>query len=278
MANRVNDTDWVNAKLAALEPRGLNPAGARALGRLRDRDRRFRVVRRNWIWASAVATVAMVVLVALPSKSVCCAREDAPPATASAKPAVKPAVKAPVAEQKNYKQSGSPNAPVVCEIYSDFECPSCAVFYRDTFPQLNAEYVKTGKVRIVHRDFPLPQHRFARLAARYANAAGEIGKYDAVFVRLFATQAEWDANGNIEAAIAPVLTTGELARVKALVADDSKLNETVADDMRAAISDRLNQTPTVVVVSGGIRNKIAGAASYDLLRAYLEEVLKAGAK
>jgi protein-disulfide isomerase len=62
------------------------------------------------------------------------------------------------------------------------------VFYRDTYPSLVSEYVINGKVRVVHRDFPLPQHKYARLAARYANAADELGLYDVAFNRSFETQ------------------------------------------------------------------------------------------
>src|SRR5207248_2110086 len=77
--------------------------------------------------------------------------------------------------RRDYKVSGSPDAPVVCEIYSDYECPACGLFYSDVFPRLLSEYVMTGKVRVVHRDFPLPMHRYSKLAARYANAAGKSG-------------------------------------------------------------------------------------------------------
>ena len=219
----------------------------------------------------------------MPSKSVCCARtpEETPaPAAAQAvqpplavvavaKPAA--AKKAsPVAPATNYKESGSPNATVVCEIYSDFECPSCAVFYRDTYPQLENEYVKTGKVRVLHRDFPLPQHHFAMLAARYADAAGELGQYDVVVKRLFETQAEWAANGNIDAVLAPVISPGLLGRIRGLVESDPKIDESIAADKTAAAADKLNQTPTVVIVTAdGERHKVAGAMPFVTLNGYL---------
>lgn len=281
--------------MAVLEP-SLRPGGERALARLRERDRRFRIVRRNWSWATAVATVACVVLIALPSKSVCCARTPeaaaetpapapAPIAAEASAPAPEPAqvaaeppqMAAPaiqVAHSTSYKASGSPTAPVVIEIYSDFQCPACAAFYRDVFPQLDADYVKTGKVRIVHRDFPLPQHQFAKLAARYANAAGEVGRYDTVFARLFATQAEWEQNGNIEAALAPVLAPDALAKIRGMAAGDLLDSEAAADIRMGLDVDRLTQTPTVIVVSGGVRNKIAGGATVGVLSAYIDEKLK----
>jgi protein-disulfide isomerase len=288
----MNDRDWVDGRMALLDSaEAATPDVTRAFARLQERDRRFRAVRRNWIWATAVASVACAVLVVMPSKSVCCARTPeetpAPTPTPIPTPAVQPppaaavvarpaAKKAdPVVSAKNYKESGSASATVVCEIYSDFECPSCAVFYRDTYPQLESEYVKTGKVRILHRDFPLPQHRFAVPAARYSNAAGESGVYDAVFRRLFETQAEWGANGNIEGALAPVVSPELLARIRGLLAADPKIDESIALDKAAATADQINQTPTVVVVGpDGERHKIAGAQPFVTLSAYIDELLK----
>ena len=208
-------------------------------------------------------------LVALPSKSVCCARPaDAPSAAPKSAPVAVKTSGAP----RDYKESGSPSAPLACEIYTDFECPACAAFYRDTYPQLEAQYVKTGKVRILHRDFPLPQHPFAQLAAHYADAAGELGQYELVFNRLFETQAEWSANGNIEAALKPALSPEMLAKIRDSLANP-KLDRSIALDRAQAIADRLNQTPTLIVVTpDGVRHKLAGAQPFGILSAYLDEL------
>jgi protein-disulfide isomerase len=218
-----------------------------------------------------------VVMVALPAPAKCAmlgvgcqrARAAALPilpqyAVASAKPA------------ENYKQSGSPNAPVIFEIYSDYECPACAAFYTRVYPQFEAEYVKTGKVRVVHRDFPLPQHPFAKLAARYANAAGETGHYEEVVKQLFVSQPEWAASGDVDAAVAHVLTPETMLRVRALVKSDTGLDATVAADQSMAGWDRINQTPSIVFVYRGTREKVAGAPSFDLLRSYLAGKLTPG--
>jgi protein-disulfide isomerase len=50
---------------------------------------------------------------------------------------------------------GDPNAPVVIEEFSDFQCPFCRRFHDDTFPQIVEEYVRTGKVYFVYRHFPI---------------------------------------------------------------------------------------------------------------------------
>jgi protein-disulfide isomerase len=135
-------------------------------------------------------------------------------------------------------------------------------------------------VRIVHRDFPLPQHPHAQLAARYANAAGELGVYEAVFHRLFETQAEWSANGNIEAALGPVLKPELLARIRDKVAHDTKVEESMKIDMvKGATGDKLTQTPSLVVaISDGQRHVLSGAPSFVVLSAYLDEVVVQGGR
>jgi len=253
--------------MAALDPsESLTPNSARALVKLRQREGRYRMIRRFWIGATAAAgLVAVAVMLALPSRGLCCMKPEGSEAAPAA---------------NNYKESGSPSAPVVVEIYTDFECPACAAFYRDTYPRLVAGYVNTGRIRIVHRDFPLPQHPHAKLAARYANAAGELGVYEAAFHRLFETQLEWSSNGNIEAALAPVLKPEVLARIRDKVARDTKAEESMKIDMlKGATGDKLTQTPSLVVVTrDGQRHVLSGAPPFAVLSAYLDEVAAQGGR
>ncbi|MGD1072585.1 MAG: thioredoxin domain-containing protein, partial [Bryobacteraceae bacterium] len=256
---------------------------------LQRRDRRRRNWQRGCIWSTAMASVCAVAMIALPAPARCamlgvsCPRPAVLPVLLRPAVAGDPAPQSPVAVAKasapaptpvlNYKQSGSPAAPVVCEIYSDYECPACASFYTTVFPQFVAEFVKTGKVRVVHRDFPLPQHAFSKLAARYADAAGETGHFEEVEKRLFMSQSEWTVSGNVDAAVAQVLPEEIMRKVRALVKSDPGLDATVADDLTMVARDHVNQTPTIVFVYKGTRRKVDGGPSLDLLRSYLEEML-----
>src|ERR1039457_6012538 len=117
-------------------------------------------------------------------------------------PAVLLAASATVPDVPTFKISGSPMAPVTLEVYTDFQCPHCREFYMTVLPSLTTEFINTGKVRLIHRDFRLPQFQFSKTAARYANAAGTIGKYDVVANQLFLTQPDWAVNGNVDATVA----------------------------------------------------------------------------
>jgi protein-disulfide isomerase len=174
---------------------------------------------------------------------------------------------------KNFKESGSPTAPVTVEIYTDYECPACRDLYMNTLPLLNSEFVAPGKVHLLHRDYPLPQHQFSKLATRYANAAGAIGKYEVVANQLFVSQPEWAQNGNVDAAVAKVLSPADMEKVRAMVKTDSHLDDTVAKDVAMGNNtDHLNQTPTIVIVAKGKREAF-GPVPYTVLKQYLNQKL-----
>ncbi len=83
---------------------------------------------------------------------------------------------------------GERGAPLTLIEFSDYQCPFCARHFRETMPQIEAEYIKTGKVKYVFRDFPLDFHKEAFKAAQAAQCAGEQGKYWEMHDRFFANQ------------------------------------------------------------------------------------------
>jgi len=175
---------------------------------------------------------------------------------------------------RNFKESGSASAPITLELYTDYQCPHCRAFYLEVLPQLTKEFIATGKVRLIHRDFRLPQMPYSKIATRYANAAGRIGRYDVVANQLFQTQPEWAQNGNVDGAVAKVLSPTEIAQVRTLVKTDAHLDDaTVRDEAMAINQDNLTETPTVIIVYKGKREHVSGGVSFPLLKAYLTSKL-----
>lgn len=80
---------------------------------------------------------------------------------------------------------GDPNAPITILEYSDFTCGFCEKFFHETFPQLLTEYIETGKVRFVYRDFPRAPGGPALHSAQAARCAGQQGAYWPMHDRLF---------------------------------------------------------------------------------------------
>jgi len=84
---------------------------------------------------------------------------------------------------------GRADAPVTLVEFSDYQCPFCQRFFATVLPVLKKEYIDTGKVRYVFRDFPLDQlHPQARKAAEAAHCAGEQGRYWEMHEVLFRNQ------------------------------------------------------------------------------------------
>ena len=69
-------------------------------------------------------------------------------------------------------------------------------------------YVNTGKVYLIHRDFPLPMHSHSKVAAQYSRAAAQIGKLEAVEDVLFQNQDKWEASGDVDGTVAKVVVSG----------------------------------------------------------------------
>ena len=84
---------------------------------------------------------------------------------------------------------GDEDAPVTIVEFSDFQCPFCARFVEDALPQIEENYVKTGKVKFVYKDFPLDSiHPQATPAAIAARCAGDQGKFWEMHDTIFANQ------------------------------------------------------------------------------------------
>ncbi len=170
------------------------------------------------------------------------------------------------------KSVGVFTAPITIEVFSDFQCPSCKMLYEQTLRPLKDDYIDTGKVYLVHRDFPLPQHQHAREAACYACAAGRIGKYEAACDVLFKRQQEWAADGKVADTVCSVLSPREAKEVRAL-ATDPQIVASVENDIQLGHTDGVQQTPTMLITYKNQRFPVTGAVNYDLLRRFLDELL-----
>ncbi len=91
---------------------------------------------------------------------------------------------------------GNPDAPVLIEEYSDYQCPFCSRFVTQTFPSINDNQIANGEVLLVFYDFPLNIHPQANVAANAARCAGEQSAvaYWEMHDMLFAKINEWGNN------------------------------------------------------------------------------------
>jgi len=87
---------------------------------------------------------------------------------------------------------GDPNASITIVEFSDFQCPFCAKFHQSTLPLIEQNYISTGKVNFVYRDFPIQSiHPNAVPAALASECADDQGKFWEIHDMIFENQRNW---------------------------------------------------------------------------------------
>ena len=180
------------------------------------------------------------------------------------------------AELTAAKSIGSRQAPITLEIFSDYQCPDCKRMHTTTTRQVIDNYVSSGKVYLVHRDFPLSMHTYSRQAARWLNAAAAAGVFQATENALYAKQDEWGATGNIEQALASVLPAADMRKIRVMESSQrAQFDAAVQADMNLGNSRNVSGTPSIFVIHRGQTTPLpAGSVSYTLLKQYLDYLLQ----
>ncbi len=149
---------------------------------------------------------------------------------------------------------GDPNAAITVIEYASLTCPHCAAFHSQTYKRLKADYIDTGKIKFIYRDYPLGNEALS--ASIIARCGGE-DKFLA-FIDLFLTQQErWTRSADWMGELQKMARFGGLTadKINACLADQ-ELGQSVVNRTRAASQVfRVNSTPTVIingdVYSGG---------------------------
>jgi len=167
--------------------------------------------------------------------------------------------------------TGSKTAPITMEVFSDFQCPACKTLFMTTNRQVMENYVSTGKVYLIHRDFPLPMHAHSQVAAQYSRAAAQIGKFEPVEQALFQNQEKWEQTGDVDGTVAAVLSSAEMTKVRAIVKAGT-VNAAIQKDVALGHLYNVSQTPTTVFHSKGQTFPYGGSMSYEILRNFLDQL------
>ena len=175
---------------------------------------------------------------------------------------------------------GDRKARLVLVEFSDFQCPFCARFVRETLPEIERDYIKTGKLKYVFRDFPITStHKDAFKAALAAGCALDQGKYWEMHDRLFENQAAFTVYNLTQSAEAIGLNKVVFQQCLNKNEYATEVQSDFADGTRAGV----NQTPffflgltepnsTKVKVLAVIR----GAKPYAVFKAAIDSVLQQG--
>jgi len=163
---------------------------------------------------------------------------------------------------------GKADAPITIVEYASMTCSHCAAFHKDVFPTLKKNFIDTGKVKFILREFPLDP--LATAAFMLARNAGD--KRDAVVDLLFAQQKNWAFVDKPLDGLANVLKQTGLGQDKfEATLKDQQLFENVSKVRdRAAEKFGINSTPTFFING----DKYSG----EIPEADLEKILAEKAK
>jgi protein-disulfide isomerase len=170
-------------------------------------------------------------------------------------------------------QQGDSKAPLVLIEFSDYQCPFCGRHFADTFPQIERDYIATGKLRYVIGELPMPQlHPLALKAAEAARCAGDQGKFWEMHRRLFSNQQHlepWSAHAKALGL--------DGAKFQSCMDEDKYVSE-IQRNAAEALRGGIHSTPSFLLgVANGdsvrIVSGLSGAAPYAVFKAEIESVL-----
>ncbi|MEK6940882.1 MAG: DsbA family protein [Nanoarchaeota archaeon] len=167
--------------------------------------------------------------------------------------------------------TGDSDAPITIIEFSDYQCPFCGRFYTETLPQIKAQYIDTGKARLVFRDLPLSFHPSAKPAAEAAECARDQGDDEVYFKyhdKLFENVAAWTSNGKptfVSYASELGLNTEEFTKC----IDNGKFSSEVDEDARDASASGASGTPTFFING----QKVVGAQPFAAFKAVIDAQL-----
>jgi protein-disulfide isomerase len=166
---------------------------------------------------------------------------------------------------------GPANASVTITEYASMTCPHCAAFNEAVFPKIKSEYIDSGKIRYVFREFPLDIKAAAGSMLARCIAKDDSGKYFAVVDLLFKQQADWAGPKTTEV----LKRIGKQAglteqNVEDCLKDQALLDKIAADQKYASDVLKVNSTPTFFI-NGEV---IKGEASFDEFAKKINPLLK----
>jgi len=166
---------------------------------------------------------------------------------------------------------GPANAPVTITEFASMTCPHCAAFNETVFPKIKSEYIDTGKIRYVFREFPLDIKAAAGSMLARCIAKDDAGKYFAVIDMLFKQQNDWVLKNTTETLIRIGKQAGLSQQViEECLKDQALLDKIAADQKYASEVLKVDSTPTFFING----DKIKGETSFAEFDKRIKSLLK----
>jgi protein-disulfide isomerase len=165
---------------------------------------------------------------------------------------------------------GKDTAPVTVIEYASLTCSHCAVFYSNVMPEIEKNYIETGKVRFIYRDFPLDA--IGLRASSLAHCMPKEQFYPFIKV-LFKNYGSWTRTLKFQDVLVKYAEMSGMPTDKAnSCIEDSKLMDAIVDRQKEAMDKyNIKATPTFVINDGA--EVIVGAQTYAAFAATLDKHL-----
>jgi protein-disulfide isomerase len=172
---------------------------------------------------------------------------------------------------------GNADAPLTMVEFTDLQCPFCRLFHVTTFEELKKDYIDTGKLRYISRDFPLSaMHPQAIGAARASRCAADQDKFWEMRHTILVNNEH--LSNDVFVTFAQDLKLN-VATFSTCMADATKLKTDTQQDVADATSAGVSGTPTFVIgrtsASGLDGIRLVGAQPYAVFDAKLKDLLAA---
>lgn len=168
---------------------------------------------------------------------------------------------------------GNPHAPILIEVFSDFQCPGCKSFHDYELTPLMQDFITPGKAYLIYRYYPLEAHLYGRKAAALVCGAARLGKFEAASNLLFARQESWSQNGKIAEILDTLFPAPEQQKLREL-AQGAACQAEIAHDVAEGKAIPVTGTPFVTVTYRTRRYPLENSLNYALIKSFLEGLEK----
>ena len=164
---------------------------------------------------------------------------------------------------------GMDTAPITVIEYASLTCPHCAQFHQNALPTIKKDFIETGKIRYVYRDFPLDQ--LALSGSMIALCSGR-DRYFAFIDTLFAQQSNWARDPKPFAALSRIARLGGLSQAKfdACIKDKGVADAILKKRLDGDKIFGINSTPTIIING----KRFSGGLSIEQFKAVIAPLLK----
>ena len=163
-------------------------------------------------------------------------------------PTPQPAVQDPLMDERT---KGDPQAPITIYEITDFACPWCRVFWEQTLPDIDAEYIQTGKAKLVFVNLPIPQlHPNAPAAHEFAMCSAKQDRFWPIHDLLYRYQEDW---AHLEDPKDYFISLADSANVNVdsltSCLDDGSTRWLVQQESESVVQNGITSTPSFVMDS-----------------------------